>query len=56
MTPVLSERVVNGTDYIVGEITIAPQDSTGWHTHRGLVYDPAGAPTSDGAANPGCLE
>jgi quercetin dioxygenase-like cupin family protein len=107
-TVVLSERVVNGTDYIVGEITIAPQGSTGWHTHRGLVYgivrsgtlthygadcrqdglytagdpitdptgadhvhlgrnlgevpvvldvtyvDPAGAPTSDGAANPGC--
>ncbi|MGV9800075.1 cupin domain-containing protein [Mycobacterium sp. NPDC003449] len=105
---VLSKQTVDGMDYIVSEITIAPDGSTGWHTHRGLIYgivksgtlthygpdcrqdgvyaagtpitdptgrdhvhlgrnegtvpvvllvtyvDKAGAPTSDGAPNPGC--
>jgi quercetin dioxygenase-like cupin family protein len=104
----LSKQTVNGKDYIVGEITIAPNGSTGWHTHQGEIYgmvksgvlthyesdcrqdgvydagapindptgpahvhiarnlgstpvvldvtyvDPAGAPTSDSAPNPGC--
>ncbi|MDV3125991.1 cupin domain-containing protein [Mycobacterium sp. 21AC1] len=35
---VLSKQTVNGKDYIVSEITIAPNGSTGWHTHRGEVY------------------
>jgi quercetin dioxygenase-like cupin family protein len=105
---VLSKQVVGSSDYIVSRITIAPNASTGWHTHRGEIYgivkagelthydsgcrrdgvygvgtpitdptgpehvhigrnegtepvvlevtyvDPAGAPTSDGAPNPGC--
>ncbi len=105
---VLSKQTVNGKDYIVSEITVAPNGSTGWHTHQGLIYgvvksgtlthyaadchqdgiyragdpitdptgpdhvhlarnldtvplvldvtyvDPAGAPTSDSATNPGC--
>lgn len=105
---VLSKQTVGGKDYIVSEVTIAPNGSTGWHTHQGLIYgivksgrlthyaadcrqdgvytagdpitdpsgpdhvhlgrnegttpvvldvtyvDPAGAPTSDGVANPGC--
>lgn len=105
---VLSKQTVGGKDYIVVESTIAPNGSTGWHTHQGLIYgviksgtlthyaadchqdgiytagdpitdptgpdhvhmarnlgttpvvlevtfvDPAGAPTSDSAANPGC--
>jgi quercetin dioxygenase-like cupin family protein len=34
----LSKQVVNGTDYIVSEITIAPGGSTGWHTHRGTIF------------------
>jgi quercetin dioxygenase-like cupin family protein len=105
---VLSKQSVNGKDYIVSDITIAPGGSTGWHTHRGEIFgivkagtlthnasdcgqdgvytagqpitdpsgadhvhidrnlgttpvvlevvyiDPAGAPTSDGAPNPGC--
>ena len=104
----LSKQTVNGKDYIVSEITIAPNGSTGWHTHQGEIYgivkagelthyesdcrqdgvygvgapitdptgadhvhiarnlgttpvvlevtyvDPAGAPTSDSAPNPGC--
>lgn len=95
-------------EYIVTDIAIAPGGSTGWHTHRGVIYgvvkagelthysadcrqdwvyragdpiadptppdhiriarnlgttpmavevtyvDPAGAPTSDSASNPGC--
>lgn len=105
---VLSKQTVNGKDYIVSEITIAPNGSTGWHTHQGEIYgivkagelthygsdcrqdgvygvgapvtdptgadhvhigrnegtvplvlevtyvDPAGAPTSDSASDPGC--
>lgn len=105
---VLSKQTVNGKDYIVSDITIAPNGSTGWHTHQGEIYgivkagvlthygsdcrqdgvydvgapitdptgadhvhlgrnlgttpvvlevtyvDPAGAPTSDSAPNPGC--
>lgn len=35
---VLSKHTVGGRDYIVTEITIAPNGSTGWHTHRGDVY------------------
>lgn len=35
---VLSKQTVGGKDYIVAEITIAPDGSTGWHTHRGEVY------------------
>jgi quercetin dioxygenase-like cupin family protein len=103
----LSKQTVDGKDYIVSDITIAPGGSTGWHTHRGEIYgvmksgtlthaadcsqdgvyqagepitdptgpdhvhiarnlgttplelevtyvDPAGAPTSDSAPNPGC--
>ncbi|QNI06441.1 cupin domain-containing protein [Mycobacterium kubicae] len=105
---VLSKQTVNGKDYIVSQITIAPNGSTGWHTHQGEIYgivkagelthygsdcrqdgvygvgapvtdptgadhvhigrnegtvplvlevtyvDPAGAPTSDSASDPGC--
>lgn len=105
---VLSQQTVAGKEYIVSEITVAPNGSTGWHTHQGLIYGivksgtlthyaadcrqdgvytagdpitdpsgpdhvhlgrnegttpvvldvtyvaPAGAPTSDSAANPGC--
>ncbi|MEW5809734.1 MAG: cupin domain-containing protein [Actinomycetota bacterium] len=35
---VLSKHTVDGRDYIVSEIIIAPNGSTGWHTHRGEVY------------------
>lgn len=34
----LSHEIVNNTDYIVSEITIAPGGSTGWHTHRGMIF------------------
>lgn len=105
---VVSKQTVDGKDYIVSDITIAPGGSTGWHTHRGEIFgivkagtlthnasdcrqdgvyqagqpitdpsgtdhvhigrnlgttpvvlevvyiDPAGAPTSDTAPNPGC--
>lgn len=105
---VLSKHTTGGKDFIVSDITIAPGGSTGWHTHRGVIYgivkagvlthysadcqqdgvygvgdpvtdptgpdhvhiarnlgttpmvlevtyiDPAGAPTSDSAPNPGC--
>jgi quercetin dioxygenase-like cupin family protein len=104
----LSKQTVDGKDYIVSEITISPNGSSGWHTHQGEIYgviksgvlthyasdchqdgiygpgaaitdptgpehvhlarnlgttplvldvtyiDPAGAPTSDSAPNPGC--
>jgi len=58
----LSQQTVGGTDYIVREITIQPGGSTGWHTHRGVVYGivKAGTLTRDAAdcggesvANPG---
>jgi quercetin dioxygenase-like cupin family protein len=105
---VLSKQTTGDMDYIVSDLTIAPGGSTGWHTHRGVIYgivkagelthysadcredgrygvgdpitdptgpdhvhiarnlgatpvilevtyiDPAGAPTSDSAPNPGC--
>ena len=57
---VLSKQTVDGKDYIVSDITIAPGGSTGWHTHQGemvlrVTYvNPTGAPTSDSATNPGC--
>jgi quercetin dioxygenase-like cupin family protein len=35
---VLSKQTVNGKDYIVTDITIAPHGSTGWHWHRGEIY------------------
>jgi hypothetical protein len=35
---VLSKQTVNGKDYIVSDITIAPGGSTGWHTHQGAVF------------------
>ena len=34
----LSKQTVNGMDYIVSDITIAPNGSTGWHTHQGEIY------------------
>jgi quercetin dioxygenase-like cupin family protein len=34
----LSKQTVNGKDYIVSEITLAPGGSTGWHWHRGEIY------------------
>ena len=35
---VLSKQTVNGKDYIVSDITIAPGGSTGWHTHQGEIF------------------
>lgn len=35
---VLSKQVVDGKEYIVSDLTIAPGGSTGWHTHRGSIY------------------
>jgi quercetin dioxygenase-like cupin family protein len=35
---VLSKQTVNGKDYIVSDITIAPGGSTGWHSHQGEIY------------------
>jgi hypothetical protein len=35
---VLSKQTVDGKDYIVSQITIAPNGSTGWHTHQGEIY------------------
>jgi quercetin dioxygenase-like cupin family protein len=35
---VLSKQTVDGKDYIVSDITIAPGGSTGWHTHRGQIF------------------
>lgn len=35
---VLSKQSVDGKDYIVSDITIAPGGSTGWHTHHGEIY------------------
>ncbi|WP_131737539.1 cupin domain-containing protein [Actinomadura roseirufa] len=34
---ILAKRTVNGTDYIVRELTIAPGGTTGWHFHDGAV-------------------
>jgi quercetin dioxygenase-like cupin family protein len=35
---ILSKQTVDGKDYIVSDITIAPDGSTGWHTHQGVIY------------------
>jgi quercetin dioxygenase-like cupin family protein len=35
---VLSKNTADGRDYIVSDITIAPGGSTGWHTHRGVIF------------------
>jgi quercetin dioxygenase-like cupin family protein len=35
---VLSQATVDGVDYILREITIAPGGGTGWHWHEGRVY------------------
>ena len=34
----LSKQTVDGRDYIVSDITIAPGGSTGWHVHQGTIY------------------
>jgi quercetin dioxygenase-like cupin family protein len=34
----LSRQTVEGKDYVVSVITIAPGGSTGWHTHQGEIY------------------
>jgi quercetin dioxygenase-like cupin family protein len=34
----LSKQTVNGKDYIVSDITIAPGGSTGWHIHQGEIF------------------
>jgi quercetin dioxygenase-like cupin family protein len=34
----LSKNTVDGTDYIVNRITIAPGGGTGWHYHPGEVF------------------
>ena len=35
---IISQTTVNGTDYILRKITIAPGGSTGWHYHDGTLY------------------
>jgi quercetin dioxygenase-like cupin family protein len=35
---VLSQSTVDGVDYILREITLAPGGSTGWHWHDGRLY------------------
>ncbi|MFF0742836.1 cupin domain-containing protein [Streptomyces sp. NPDC004111] len=35
---VISQRTVDGTDYILRDITIPPGQSTGWHVHDGPLY------------------
>ena len=34
----LSQNTVNGTEYVVTRITIAPGGATGWHYHPGEVF------------------
>lgn len=34
----LSQNTVNGTEYVVTRITIAPGGGTGWHYHPGEVF------------------
>lgn len=34
----LSKNTVNGVDYIVTQITVAPGGGTGWHYHPGEVF------------------
>ncbi|MEY9962587.1 quercetin dioxygenase-like cupin family protein [Streptacidiphilus sp. MAP12-16] len=35
---VIAQTTVNGTDYILREITLPPGQSTGWHYHDGTLY------------------
>ncbi|WP_215452543.1 cupin domain-containing protein [Streptomyces sp. ATCC 21386] len=35
---VLSRTTVNGTDYVLREVTIPPGQATGWHYHDGPLY------------------
>lgn len=35
---VMSQSTVDGVDYVMREIIIAPGGSTGWHFHDGQVY------------------
>ncbi|MFD7705896.1 cupin domain-containing protein [Streptomyces sp. NPDC059785] len=35
---VISQYTVDGTDYILREITIPPSQATGWHFHDGTLY------------------
>lgn len=34
----LAERTVDGTDYVLKELHVAPGGSTGWHTHAGVLH------------------
>lgn len=34
----LSQNVVDGTEYVVTRITVAPGSGTGWHYHPGEVF------------------
>ncbi|MCC9182519.1 MULTISPECIES: cupin domain-containing protein [Mycobacteriaceae] len=34
----LAKQTIDGMDYIVSELTIAPGGSTGWHTNEGELY------------------
>lgn len=34
----LSKNTVDGTDYIISRITVAPGGGTGWHYHPGEVF------------------
>jgi mannose-6-phosphate isomerase-like protein (cupin superfamily) len=34
----LSQNVVDGTEYVVTRITVAPGGATGWHYHPGEVF------------------
>lgn len=34
----LSKNTVDGTDYLVTRITVAPGNGTGWHYHPGDVF------------------
>lgn len=35
---ILGQTTVDGTDYILREVTIPPGQSTGWHYHDGPLY------------------
>jgi quercetin dioxygenase-like cupin family protein len=34
----LAQKTVDGTDYVLREITVQPGGSTGWHYHDGTLY------------------
>jgi quercetin dioxygenase-like cupin family protein len=34
----ISQNTVDGKDYIIRQITLAPGGSTGWHHHNGTLY------------------